>query len=163
MSRIDQNTEQQIMEMIATGNKIAAIKLYREITGVALAEAKDAVEAMQRGEPLNNQAVVQVGEPDPFLENQIKRLLAERKKIEAVKAYREAFHCGLKEAKDAVDLIQAEMGREGYSSMPITSAISNNQFAEDTQHNRSCLILVIAFLLVAIGVVAFFFLTGTGF
>ena len=164
MSGLTPDQEQQIKDTVSAGNKIAAIKLYREITGVGLAEAKDAVEAMQRGEPLNFQAPVQVGEPEPFLENRIKTLLSEQKKIEAIKIYREAYHCGLKEAKDAVDLIQAEMRREGYStSMPVTPAINNDPFVEDTRRNRSCLILILAILLVASGVSAFFYLTGTGF
>jgi hypothetical protein len=33
---------------LAGGNKIMAIKLYREATGVGLAKAKEAVEAMER-------------------------------------------------------------------------------------------------------------------
>ena len=35
-----------LREMVAAGDKIAAIKLYRERTGVGLAEAKAAVEAL---------------------------------------------------------------------------------------------------------------------
>jgi hypothetical protein len=38
----------EVRECIKGGNKIAAIKIYREMTGVGLAEAKAAVEAMQR-------------------------------------------------------------------------------------------------------------------
>ena len=34
----------QIQEALRRGNKIEAIKLYREMTGVGLAEAKDAIE-----------------------------------------------------------------------------------------------------------------------
>lgn len=37
-----------VLRTLASGNKIALIKLYREQTGVGLKEAKDAVEAMQR-------------------------------------------------------------------------------------------------------------------
>lgn len=36
----------QLSEMIAGGNKIGAIKMYRELTGVGLAEAKTDVEKM---------------------------------------------------------------------------------------------------------------------
>jgi ribosomal protein L7/L12 len=39
-------TENQILELLAAGRKIAAIKLYREQTGRGLKEAKDAVEAL---------------------------------------------------------------------------------------------------------------------
>jgi hypothetical protein len=41
---------EQIRQLVRTGNKIGAIKLYREQTGAGLREAKDAVEAIERGE-----------------------------------------------------------------------------------------------------------------
>ena len=47
MSGISTSQEGQIKELVAKGQKVAAVKLYREMTGVGLAEAKDAVEAMQ--------------------------------------------------------------------------------------------------------------------
>jgi ribosomal protein L7/L12 len=163
MSGISTSQEGQIKELVAKGQKVAAVKLYREMTGVGLAEAKDAVEALQSGESLIIPTPVIIGEPDPFLENRIKRLLAERKKIEAVKVYREAYKCGLKDAKDAVDLIQVEMRREGYSNLPSTPAISDDPFAEDTQRNRSCLILAVALSLVLLGGLAFFLFMRRGF
>jgi ribosomal protein L7/L12 len=163
MSNLSTEQEREIRELISSGNKIAAIKLYREATGVGLNEAKNAVEAVMRGEPLTFPEPVQIGDPDPFLENQIKRLLAERKKIEAVKVYRKAYRCGLKEAKDAVDLIQAEMRREGYSNMLSTPAISNDPFAEDAQRTRRFLVLAFALMLVVVAGLAFFFLRGNGF
>ena len=152
--------ERQIREMIAQEQKINAIKLYREATGSSLKDAKDAVDAMEMGAAINFPKAAQAGEPDAFLEIQIKRLLTERKKIEAVKVYREAYNSGLKEAKDAVDIIQAEMHLEGYSSMPSTPAISNDPFAEDTISNRARLIVfVVLALLICLGGL-FFFLQG---
>jgi ribosomal protein L7/L12 len=37
----------RLIEPLQAGNEIQAIKLYRELTGVGLAEAKDAVEGMK--------------------------------------------------------------------------------------------------------------------
>jgi ribosomal protein L7/L12 len=37
-----------VLDALQRGNKIEAIKIYRESTGVGLKEAKDAVEEMQR-------------------------------------------------------------------------------------------------------------------
>jgi ribosomal protein L7/L12 len=37
----------RLTELIQSGDKIQAIKLYRELTGVGLAEAKDAVERLE--------------------------------------------------------------------------------------------------------------------
>ena len=42
----------EVAQLLRAGNKIAAIKLYRETFGVGLKEAKDAVENIERGAPL---------------------------------------------------------------------------------------------------------------
>ena len=39
--------EARVVEMLKKGNKIEAIKIYREIYNVGLAEAKDAVESLE--------------------------------------------------------------------------------------------------------------------
>jgi ribosomal protein L7/L12 len=38
----------QIQEALRRGNKIEAIKIYRELTGVGLAEAKDVIDKAER-------------------------------------------------------------------------------------------------------------------
>jgi ribosomal protein L7/L12 len=162
MPAISATQAQQLQEMAAEGSKIAAIAQYREITGVGLKEAKDAVEALMDGAPVNHPVSSQGSESDPFLENRIKRLLAERKKIEAVKAYREVYHCGLKEAKDAVDLIQAEMRREGHSRMPAAPSMSADPFAEEALENRRRLIIFVVLVLVAAGGLTLFFVLQSG-
>lgn len=43
----------EVARLVNGGNKIAAIKLYREIFGGSLKEAKDAVEMMQTGQPIS--------------------------------------------------------------------------------------------------------------
>jgi len=164
MSDISPNQEGQLRELIAQGNLIAAIKLYREISNVGLAEAKDAVEAIQRGEPVNAPTSRQLDpRNDALLEEQIKQFLIKRQKIEAVKIYREAHNCGLKDAKDAVDAIEARMRMETRESLPVTPAISDDPFAEDTQRNRKFLILGLAFLLVVIAGLSVFLFSGRGF
>jgi ribosomal protein L7/L12 len=162
MSAISANQEQQLKEMAAQGNKIAAIAQYREITGVSLREAKEGVEALMHAAPASLPVSLQDSEPDPFLENRIKRLLAERKKIEAVKIYREAHQCGLKEAKDAVDLIQAEMRREGYSNTSSMPTIGADPFAAEARENRRRMIIFVALLLLAAGGLALFFVLRSG-
>ena len=39
----------EVRDLVRQGKKIQAIKVYREITGVGLKEAKDAVERMEAG------------------------------------------------------------------------------------------------------------------
>ena len=50
----------EIRDLVNSGNKITAIKVYRETYGVGLKEAKDAVESMERGQiPIENGCVEQ--------------------------------------------------------------------------------------------------------
>jgi ribosomal protein L7/L12 len=163
MYSLSTEQERQIRELIAREQKIAAIKLYREATGASLRDAKEAVEAMERGTADYFPKSEQIDMPDTSLDNRIKRLLAERKKIEAVKVYRDAYKCGLKEAKDAVDAIEMQMRMGGSPRMSSTPAISNDPFAEDTQRNRSYLALVVAIVILVLGAAAFIFLSGNGF
>lgn len=159
MDGISPQQEEQIRELIDQRRMIDAIKLYREVTGVGLKEAKDAVTEMWHGKPLQAPLIPSESEDDTLLEGQIKQLLRKRQKIEAVKIYREAHNCGLKDAKDAVDAIEAQMRRENRASLPA----STDPFAEDTQRNRNFLIFALAFILLVIGGLAFFFLAGNGF
>jgi ribosomal protein L7/L12 len=160
MSNLPPDQERQILEYIKTDQLIHAIKLYREITGVGLAEAKSAVEAMGRGESVNIPTPPTRLE-DPLLETRVKEMLAKRKKIEAIKIYRESHRVGLKEAKDVIDQMEAAMRREGSSmntSMPFEPAISNDPFAEDSFGNRTKLMLTVVVLLLALGGAVVFFL-----
>jgi hypothetical protein len=43
---VEAGIEQQVLSLLRGGQKIAAIKLYRDKTGVGLAEAKGAVESL---------------------------------------------------------------------------------------------------------------------
>lgn len=98
--------ENEIIQLLASGNKIAAIKRYREQTGVGLAEAKAAVESLDVGGPLPER----VRPDDSDLTDQIVSLLGRGEKIEAVKLYRDQSGCGLKEAKEAVERIGEQNG-----------------------------------------------------
>jgi ribosomal protein L7/L12 len=118
---------QEIALELQAGRKINAIKIFRETFGVGLKEAKDAVEAMEAGQPVvvagprrqlqpeelrgSGQTVPATGfglsrEQTEALGKIALELQAGRK-INAIKIYREAFGVGLKEAKDAVEAIEA--------------------------------------------------------
>lgn len=93
---VDASPEQHLR----AGNKIAAIKRFRELHGVGLKEAKDAVEAMERGQPWDLPPKTLLREVnDSDIEAQIRRGAL----IDAIKLYREKTGVGLKEAKDAVE------------------------------------------------------------
>jgi ribosomal protein L7/L12 len=99
---------------------IEAIKHYRNLTGVGLAEAKKAIDYVLAHPEATGSVWQNEDEADkpadwvaslttPDLATEIRDLLSRRQKIEAVKLYREHMGVGLKEAKDAVDDIERAM------------------------------------------------------
>lgn len=103
--------EEALHALLRNGQKIEAVKLYRERTGVGLAEAKEAVEALLRGEEITP-PVRQTSEPS---EQDVLELLRAGKKIDAIKLYREQTGSGLAEAKQAVEQLGREHGIESRS------------------------------------------------
>jgi len=101
----------QINAEIAAKRKIDAIKLYREFTGEGLKEAKEAVEAIERGQKpaFSANHPSSASQPAGDLMAQIEQELRAGRKINAVKLYREAHNVGLKEAKDEVDEIERNL------------------------------------------------------
>jgi ribosomal protein L7/L12 len=105
MSTDDADFEAELLELLAEGRKIEAVKRYRDRTCVGLAEAKRAVEALEQGESLPAEAAF-----DSDAEAEIVSLLGQGRKIQAVKLYRERTGVGLKEAKDAVEALGEKHG-----------------------------------------------------
>jgi ribosomal protein L7/L12 len=101
----DRAFDDELATLLEQGQKIEAIKRYREVTGVGLKQAKDAVEAIQRG-----QVVPSGPQGDRDLEDEVVSLLEQGQKIEAIKRYRERTGVGLKEAKDAVERMAERRG-----------------------------------------------------
>jgi ribosomal protein L7/L12 len=91
----------------AAGNKIAAIKLYRDATGAGLAEAKEAVELIAAGKP--PKAAGSEPQPDDAALQGITAAISAGSLIEAIRLYRAATGLGLKEAKDAVDALAVQL------------------------------------------------------
>jgi ribosomal protein L7/L12 len=99
--------QDEMRRLIAGDKKIEAIKVVREATGLGLKEAKDLVEAAERGEPIFPPVVEQPTVERPLLPpdwpEQVLELLRQGNKLEAIKLYRQETGVGLKEAKDAVE------------------------------------------------------------
>lgn len=106
--------EDDILVLIERGRKIEAIKLARESLGMSLAEAKDFVEGLEKGERAN--ADTPPRRPGHEADHEIDRLLREKRKIDAVRVYREQAGCGLKEAKDAIEQRAVALGLQSRPS-----------------------------------------------
>jgi ribosomal protein L7/L12 len=92
----------EVSALLAGGNKIAAIKRLRELTGLGLKDAKDYVEAM----PLTDATPPPRAPAAPAAAadlSEVYVLAQQGHKIQAIKRYRELTGVGLKEAKDFVD------------------------------------------------------------
>lgn len=96
---------ERIRQELAHGRKIEAIKIYREQTGVGLKEAKDAVEMFERGQipPSPSTPLTSPVPPGTTDLGQVRFLLSQGKKLEAVKLYREQTGTGLKEALEVIE------------------------------------------------------------
>lgn len=87
------------------GQKIEAIKLLRDATGLGLKEAKEAVEhMMEAGGPM---PVVQQPAIGTDAGDEIAAALAQGHTLEAIRLYRQRTGVGLKQAKDAIEALQA--------------------------------------------------------
>ncbi len=102
----------ELQSLLQAQQKIQAIKLFREDTGASLREAKEIIDRMVA---TNTSAV-----PSAFVEpgsheltsqftTEIQDCLRAGHKIEAIKIYRAQTGTSLREAKDAVERMEAEM------------------------------------------------------
>ncbi len=110
----------EVMDFLNAGQKIQAIKVYREDTGASLADARAAVERMEltvrMGLAPGEARIAEPFKASDSLNGEIEHLLMQGKKIPAIKLYREQSGLGLREAKDAVDLIENTLLVRGPSS-----------------------------------------------
>jgi ribosomal protein L7/L12 len=125
-----QNLEGRLVEItgyLRAGKKIHAIKIYREVTGATLAEAKDAVDRLDLAIKLYGTMVVadaimegsQQGIPlnmdiQSILLTEMAYLISQGKKINAIKLYRERTGMDLSDAKAVVDRIELLMRASGF-------------------------------------------------
>jgi len=118
--QLSQGDRAEVARLLAEGNKIAAIKLVRERTGLGLAEAKEFVEHGDFGSAAPRQPGATEEDPSrrsgpwaaeetrsgslsPADMAEVARELAKGRKIQAIKLVRERTGMGLKEAKDFVE------------------------------------------------------------
>jgi ribosomal protein L7/L12 len=94
----------EIQALLRQGQKITAIKVYREVFAVSLAEARHAVELLDGGTPLR------MPEPEPTPPvipapqlSEVRALAEGGRKIDAIRIYRELTGASLVDAKSAVE------------------------------------------------------------
>jgi large subunit ribosomal protein L7/L12 len=115
-SEAESNTlDGRVLALVRAGRKIEAIKLYRDMTGAGLKEAKDAVESLERGGAVSAPSDRSSADDLELLE-----LLRAGQTIRAIKLYREKTGVGLADAKQAVEAVaranSIPVGRSGCGS-----------------------------------------------
>lgn len=112
----------EITRLLTSGQKIHAIKVYRELTGSSLSEAKEALDRLEGvirlGGNLQSEfallgGAVSMG-TQGALTAEIGQLLARDQKIQAIKLYRERTGAGLGEAKNAVERVEMQIRTQGF-------------------------------------------------
>lgn len=132
---------QEIHDLIHRRHWLQAIQVYRDATGVSLAEAKEAVEEMVHNELTKPPSGVRRYD-DPVLEAKIRSLLSRGKKMDAIQIYRDEYDVSLKEARDAVERIASAMPGGPVSGVPYESAIGKDPFADDEATGRRALLVL---------------------
>lgn len=132
----------ELLELVAAGKKVEAVKRFREMTGVGLQDAVDALELLQQHGGVKDVAVrsattaaaLSSGPPiDPKrlkeAEAAAMAALRENNVMEAIKRYRQHTRVGLKEAKDAVDVLSVVHRSNGRINQKIAHAVMEKVFA----------------------------------
>lgn len=104
---------QEIKRLARSGQKIEAIRQYREVFKTSLREASEAVEKLAEGKPIaisfssfQPSGFFSGEPPNPLVESEIRQILQNGNKIEAIKRYREIYQTSLKASKEAIEQLQ---------------------------------------------------------
>jgi ribosomal protein L7/L12 len=122
--RLDPATYDEIRTLLDNGQKIQAIRRYREVTHAGLREAKDAVEALEAG------ALAMPPALDPALEHDIRATLQagdallQESKRDAVAYYRDRTGGSEEEARQVVEAVYTALLRdETQAALPTASSV----------------------------------------
>ena len=153
----------EIRRLAKDGNVIEAMRKYRELYGVGLKEAKDALDALQAGRLAERSEAAVISEsPEKFSRvlEEVKSLLAGGNKIEAIKRYRETYDVSLTRAKYAVEKIGAGQTVWPEAGFPVQVSVRE---AQPIKSGRWLgVVILIAILLFVGGIVAVVLLQSGG-
>jgi LSD1 subclass zinc finger protein len=145
---------EEIRALAQGGNLVEAIRRFRELYGVGLKEAKDAVEALAAGKVIEvNQifAAPVTAKVTGEALNEVLELLRSGDKIAAIKRYREITDAGLAEAKEAVEKIEA--GLTGIPVPPRAGMPGSIPMQQKSKPKVSLGCVLVPILLVVVGII----------
>ncbi|MBI1348467.1 hypothetical protein GC163_19510 [bacterium] len=103
--------QQQVTRLMQSGNKIEAIKVYREATGASLLDAKNFVEELEQTLATGQlPAAAPAGNSAEVSDEELLELVRQGQRLQAIKRYRERERVGLAEAAAGIDQLAKEAG-----------------------------------------------------
>lgn len=155
---------EDIRRLAQSGDKVEAIRRYRERFGVGLKEAKEAVESLAAGQVLEARVMVSgpldAEEIGRVLE-QVQDLLRRGDKVEAVRYYRVNAEVSLTKAREVVDQVEAALTGIPVPPRPVISGTPYTP-SEPVKASRVGCVVTLAILLFVAGILAFIFLLPGG-
>jgi ribosomal protein L7/L12 len=118
--------DQQLTELLAKGDRIGAIKTLRDYAGLGHAEAKQAVERIEAGEPLpqaKRAPELQSSVETAALPEDVQAHMLAGRKIKAIQLLREQTGIGLAEAKKRVEDAAGPQAKSGCSAALLLAAM----------------------------------------
>ena len=114
---MSESTE-RIAELLRRGDKIEAIKLLRETTGVDLKRAKEEIDRLAASIDSSEMSPsFGTADQSAAVSPEVEALARQGKKIEAIKLLREQAGIGLKDAKERVEAVTGGSGAGCMSSV----------------------------------------------
>ena len=154
----------KVRRLAQNGNLIEAIRRYRELYGVGLKEAKDAVDALAAGKVVEVHRVFSGplnAEETRRMLDEVKELLQSGDKIAAIQHYREVNDVSMTQAKDVVDQVEAALtgipvpARPEILGHPSSTPRNVSQRQPVKSGNWLGCVIVLAILVIIGGILAF--------
>ena len=147
-----------VLASLDEGQVIEAIKRLRAATGLGLKEAKDLIDAHQRGEAVSLAAGATAPAGSLQVSDAVRQALAEDNKIEAIRLLRDHEGLGLKDAKERADAIEQSMAEPASIGMGATApGLSPGQQPGGGMGNW-----IVVAVVAAVTVVAYLWMRGGG-
>lgn len=135
---MSQDLNNQVIKLLQNRQKIEAVKLVKDTLSLGLKESKDYVDALESGQTPFYNVSNDLSKTSTDLIAEVKQMLNQGIKIEAVKLVKEKLGLGLKEAKDFVDDIENGQNPTVSSSTLTSSdnlqAIDSEEFVQKIYH-----------------------------
>lgn len=110
--KLSKEQKRELQRLIASGDKLEAIKQFRNMADVGLAEAKSFIENLESG---GHRSAAHEETPGNIRQAEQAALAAIKQGnlVEAIKRYQQHSKVGLKQAKDAIDALSIMHRTEG--------------------------------------------------